>query len=195
MNCENCSTNIIIIYGSGRFCSQKCARGFSTKKNRKEINEKVSYSLKGRSIHNTNNWNDQTLIKIRKTYKEKRDNIPFELASSEIKKERIFLEQNERCNCCGITDWNGKPLSFELEHKDGNNLNNDRQNLEVLCPNCHSQTTTWRGRNKSIRKVSDLDLIEALRSTKNIRQALILVGLTPKGGNYLRAKKLLEANN
>lgn len=45
MICENCGTEHEGIYGSGRFCSSKCARGFSTKKNRKEINDKISKSL------------------------------------------------------------------------------------------------------------------------------------------------------
>lgn len=45
MNCENCNTEHDGSYGSGRFCSSKCARGFSTKSKRKEINDKVSKSL------------------------------------------------------------------------------------------------------------------------------------------------------
>ena len=47
MNCENCSSLIIEKYGSGRFCSSTCARGFSTKSNREEISKKVSKKLKG----------------------------------------------------------------------------------------------------------------------------------------------------
>ena len=43
--CENCSNEHEGTYGSGRFCSMKCSRGFSTKAKRKEINEKVSLSL------------------------------------------------------------------------------------------------------------------------------------------------------
>ncbi len=49
--CECCKTDIIEKYGSGRFCSAKCARSFSTKANRKEINEKVSKSLQLRNPH------------------------------------------------------------------------------------------------------------------------------------------------
>lgn len=48
------------------------------------------------------------------------------------------------------------------------------------CPNCHSQTSTWRGRNKTKVQVTDSDLKTALENSKNIRQALILVGLSPK---------------
>jgi len=46
MNCENCGDNHDGKYGSGRFCSSKCARGFSTKNKRKDIKKKISESLK-----------------------------------------------------------------------------------------------------------------------------------------------------
>lgn len=71
----------------------------------------------------------------------------FDDVSIMLKKRGVFLEQGERCNKCFISDWLGKPLSFELEHKNGINNDNRRENLEVLCPNCHAQTDTWRGRN------------------------------------------------
>lgn len=47
MICENCQRDHDGLYGSGRFCSCKCARGFSTKEKRQEINEKVANSLRG----------------------------------------------------------------------------------------------------------------------------------------------------
>lgn len=50
MFCENCNINHTGIYGSGRFCSAKCARGFSTKNKRAEINQKVSSKLSGRKL-------------------------------------------------------------------------------------------------------------------------------------------------
>lgn len=53
MNCENCSREHDGSYGSGRFCSCKCARGFSSKAKREEINEKVRKKLKGRLPWNT----------------------------------------------------------------------------------------------------------------------------------------------
>ena len=62
-------------------------------------------------------------------------------------KENVFSHQ---CNCCGITEWNGLPTPLELEHKDGNHHNNSLDNLELLCPNCHAQTDTYRG--KKLRK-------------------------------------------
>lgn len=61
--------------------------------------------------------------------------------------------KEEKCEQCGITNWNGKKLSFELEHKDGNSSNHKLENLEILCPNCHSQTPTYRGKNTKQRKL------------------------------------------
>ena len=52
------------------------------------------------------------------------------------------------CSECGIYDkYNGKPLVLQLEHKDGDPKNNIITNLTFLCPNCHSQTDTYGGRN------------------------------------------------
>lgn len=55
----------------------------------------------------------------------------------------------EKCEVCGILEWNGACLSFELDHIDGNRTNHRLENLRIICPNCHSQTHTYRGRNKN----------------------------------------------
>ena len=52
------------------------------------------------------------------------------------------------CYVCGIGDWNGKTIVLDLEHIDGNSDNNREENVALICPNCHSQTSTYKGRNK-----------------------------------------------
>lgn len=53
-----------------------------------------------------------------------------------------------KCAICGNKgEWNGKPLSLQLDHIDGNNRNHTKENLRFLCPNCHSQTETFAGKN------------------------------------------------
>ena len=54
-----------------------------------------------------------------------------------------------RCAVCNISEWNGKPITLELNHINGVNTDNTILNLELLCPNCHSQTDNFRGKNKT----------------------------------------------
>jgi hypothetical protein len=56
--------------------------------------------------------------------------------------------KEQRCEQCGLSQWRGKALSLELHHVNGDGLDNRLENLLLLCPNCHSQTDTWGGRNK-----------------------------------------------
>lgn len=60
-------------------------------------------------------------------------------------KEKVLLDE---CSRCHLTKWMGEEISLHLDHVDGNNTNNKIDNLRLLCPNCHSQTPTYCGRNK-----------------------------------------------
>ena len=59
-------------------------------------------------------------------------------------REGIFAP---KCANCALERWQGMPISLELDHIDGDRFNNDLKNLRLLCPNCHAQTPTYRGRN------------------------------------------------
>ena len=52
-----------------------------------------------------------------------------------------------KCSCCGIAEWNNKPIVLQIEHIDGNPKNNRIENVCWICPNCHTQTDTWGSKN------------------------------------------------
>ena len=111
-------------------------------------------------------------------------------------KERLFKEgyKDKCCEICGLVKWNELDISLELHHKDGNRMNNSLDNLMICCPNCHAQQDHYRGSNTVNNKdriyVPDSVIMEALKTTNNIRQALKKVGLAPAGGNYQRVYAL-----
>ena len=86
--------------------------------------------------------------------------IPLEtyLKSSKCQNSRIrgklFKEgyKERKCECCGRTTWQGKPIPLELHHIDGNPKNNTLINFQILCPNCHALTDNYRGKNKKTGK-------------------------------------------
>ena len=70
-----------------------------------------------------------------------------EYSSSDLL-HRLYKEglKEPKCERCNITTWEGEQISFHLHHKDGDRLNNELNNLQVLCPNCHSLTDNFAGR-------------------------------------------------
>jgi rubrerythrin len=63
-----------------------------------------------------------------------------------LRRALIEIGVPERCSVCGLAEWQGEPIRLEVHHKDGDNTNCTRKNLEFNCPNCHSQTENYRNR-------------------------------------------------
>lgn len=79
------------------------------------------------------------------------------MTSNSLKK-RLIEEgiKNEICEKCGTVDfWNGKKLILHLDHIDGDKYNNKIKNLRMLCPNCHSQTETYAGKNVRLKNIKN----------------------------------------
>lgn len=62
-------------------------------------------------------------------------------------KKRLIKERGHKCECCKKEAWLGSPIPLEIDHANGDRQDNSRKNLQLLCPNCHSLTPTYRGKN------------------------------------------------
>ena len=91
-------------------------------------------------------------------------------------KARLIREGflDPRCAFCGIHSWRGQQLNLELDHINGAPRDNRLANLRLLCPNCHSQTETFSGRNASAKR--------PLRQLRNGDTAALLAGIPELSG-------------
>ena len=90
-------------------------------------------------------------------YKTAEEYIKQDCVKSHLLKQKLIKDgiKENKCEICGCYEWQGKILPLELHHKDGNHFNNDFDNLQILCPNCHSIQEGNSGRN--IGKYSQID--------------------------------------
>lgn len=109
-------------------------------------------------------------------------------------KEGLIPNQCEVCNLPPF--WNGRALVLQLDHLNGDSTDHRRLNLRLVCPNCHSQTDSFAGKNAAPPRrgfsVSDDQLWDALQSSASVRAALVKVGLTVAKFNYSRCKLLTQ---
>lgn len=97
-------------------------------------------TIMGINYHPDRSWNrGKALV----TYK---DYVEHGGRDTQAIKKKMLREGliKKACAMCGVTEWLGQDLSFELHHKDGNKDNVTPKNLVLLCPNCHSLTKNFR---------------------------------------------------
>lgn len=106
------------------------------------------------------------VIKITKLNNVKKEDILKENCRHQRTVLRRYVIKNNlipyKCAICGCTEWQGKTLSLELDHINGINNDNRLENLRFLCPNCHSQTSTYGSRNQQLNS-SEYDIPDDLR--------------------------------
>lgn len=107
--------------------------------------------------------------KIDNNYKTVEEYIKGTTVKSSVLREKLILEgiKEDKCERCGLAEWQGEKLSLELHHKDGNHYNNDLNNLQILCPNCHSLTQNYR--NKTPKSVLDYTNVKVQDKTREIK--------------------------
>lgn len=101
--------------------------------------------------------------------------------------------RGRKCECCQNTEWLNQPINLQVHHIDGDKTNNELNNLQLLCLNCHSYTNNFGSKNKKQKEyITDDELQTALENNSSIRQALLSLNLSDAGGNYARARYLVN---
>lgn len=183
MQCERCTQKHDGSYGSGRFCSAKCARAFSTLAVREEINQRlrkpvsIDLVLLRNVLPVSKSWTELARhfgiaghgdrVRILRTAME---TVGLDVAEAThhfrygrtaqailrpgkakrgpLKRALLAVGRPYVCEECGIgPKWNGRDLALPIDHKNGDRDDHREENLRFLCPNCHSQTPTFAGRN------------------------------------------------
>lgn len=147
MKCKTCNCDHDGSYGSGKYCCRSCAnsRGPRSEETKKKIRETNILRAKERGpewskMMKDINSNPDKIAKVKATWVSKRDFNNAHLST--IKK--WLKEDVTECENCGLDNWMGGNIPLEVHHLDGNNANNEKSNLKVLCCNCHAQTDNWR---------------------------------------------------
>jgi len=175
MKCENekCGKEHDGSFGSGRFCCRSCANSRGARSY--EIREKISKTLTGGKPYIEKGKEIKLCLNCNNTIKEERKYCSHKCqreyqykqnierwkngevdglkcngnAVTNYVRKYLWEKYDNKCSRCG---WNtpnpvtGKPI-LEIEHIDGNSTNNDESNLDLICPNCHSLTPTYKALN------------------------------------------------
>lgn len=138
-----------------KFCSRSCSAKHTNKTAVKRKKIRVDYTLTCMFCDTTFQTQNQSrkycssLCHGAELKRKKHSQIESGIPASTRNTHKRYLSDTigHYCFECRLTEWRGKPVSLELDHINGDASDDSLSNLRLLCPNCHSQTPTWKGAN------------------------------------------------
>ncbi len=139
MECKQCGINHNGSYGSGIFCSKECRYKWLAKLgSQKGANTTIEKYKK---------------IRLERIKKILANEEPPSILKGNLKDYLFeFGYKQRKCEICNLELWCDKPIPLQLHHIDGNHSNNNLDNLQILCHNCHAQTDTYGYKNINKKK-------------------------------------------
>lgn len=145
--CQFCGKKISFERRRAKFCNSSCSASFNNTGRNRHLNNIKLRPPVFCSCGNTKNRHNKYCAECAQKHVYRRVNST-EVAKTDRSRKRIVIEtKGYQCSVCSISNWMAKPIKLELDHIDGNADNNQITNLRLLCPNCHSQTDTYKSAN------------------------------------------------
>jgi HNH endonuclease len=150
LNCKNCNKEFNH-NKRNEFCSRSCATTY------RNIYKHSDYKL-CLNCNNPINFNKRNINKFccqscatKYRFKDyfyiSKDELKSDLYGSTLRR-KLFEIKPYKCEKCNNSEWLNELIVLEVHHIDGNSKNNKLNNLQLLCPNCHSTTNNYKNKNK-----------------------------------------------
>jgi hypothetical protein len=163
-NCKKCDKKFVPKKGTINYCSLSCknSRVFSDEsKQKKSILSKKQW-LNG--TYSNVNWKEINNNEFKKnkqtdTWTKKMYNKLYngEILHIQTIRKILIKDVGNCCEICNNSIWIDIPITLEIHHIDGDNKNNELSNLQILCPNCHSQTDNYKAKNIKKKRCNQLE--------------------------------------
>lgn len=133
-----------------KFCNKSCSATYNNLQRQKRLKEKKKKPCK-QCGNPTFEKNQFCCLQCSADYRWIFQILPKVINGNGNNKtiKRYLIEKHGHvCSTCKNMEWNDQPIPLEVEHIDGNSENNSLDNVVMICPNCHAQTPTYKGKNK-----------------------------------------------
>jgi hypothetical protein len=139
-HCAHCGAMLSFEQRFNQYCSQSCAARVRNVGVARHFKHSDVCSCGGKKRrHNT--YCDACIEK--RVYNTPSD---FSVLKDHVARKRFLIrERGHKCEDCGLDSWKDQQIPLEMHHVDGNADNNGKENLRLLCPNCHAFTPHYKG--------------------------------------------------